>query len=42
MGFRQGKKEYYCKTPKEVCYEKYLYGTPWKDENPKICHRKYI
>ncbi len=24
--FDRVKKEYYCKTPKEVCYEKYLYG----------------
>ena len=34
--FDRVKREYYCKTPKEVCYEKYLYETPWKDENPKL------
>ena len=34
--FDRVKEEYYFRTPKEVCYEKYLYETPWKDEDPKL------
>ena len=34
--FDRVKEEYYFRTPKEVCYEKYLYETPWKDEEPKL------
>ncbi len=30
------KGEYYFQAPKEVCYEKYLYETPWKEEDPKL------
>ncbi len=30
------KEKYYFQTPKEVCYENYLYETPWEDENPKL------
>lgn len=30
------KEQYYFQTPKEVCYENYLYETPWEDENPKL------
>ena len=34
--FDRIKEEYYFRTPKEVCYEKYLYETLWKDEDPKL------
>ena len=33
--FDRIKEEYYFRTPKEVCYEKYLYETPW-NEDPKL------
>lgn len=34
--FDRVKKEYYFQTTKEVCCEKYLYETPWKDEDPRL------
>ena len=34
--FDRVKREYYLRTPKEVCFAKYLYETPWNGENPKL------
>lgn len=38
--FDRVKEEYYFQTPKEICYEKYLYETPWEDANQKL--GKYV
>ena len=38
--FDREKKEYYHSAPKDICFEKFLYETPWEDANPKL--GKYV
>lgn len=38
--FDRVKKEYYRNAPKDICFEKFLYETPWEDANPKL--GKYV
>lgn len=38
--FDRIKKEFYSSVPKDICYKKFLYETPWEDANPKL--GKYV